>query len=516
MIRTTSYIVLVSLALGVLALLQLSRVAQASGVVTNCSDDTDFSNKLAGGGTVTFNCGTATIVLKSTKTIASDTTIDGGGKITLSGDSAVLLFSVNAVEFTLKNIVLERGYGGTGNGGAINNFGRLILENATIRDSTDSSFKGGAIFSMGPIEITKSTLTNNKAGTGGAIYVEGSGLQVSIDDSTITGNSTTGNGGGIYSAFATITLTNVTLSGNTANWGGGIFNADGSTAILTNVTLSGNQASNGAAIYTDAGSATLTNVTVSGNSASSGAAIVNAGSTTLKNTLVAHGSQGANCDSVSGGGFNLSDDLTCGFGVGRVNVNLHLGPLANNGGFTQTHLPQTGSPAIDNGTFVLSILTDQRGVTRPQGAAFDVGSVEVIAATPTPTRTSTHTATPSRTPTKTPTKTATPGRTPTRTATTAACVSKPSKPMLIRPRNAKKVRGPTIKLDWDDTHCAQTFKVILKLDSSKGARFQKKRGLTKSEFVTKPLSQGQTYAWRVIALNSLGRTKSDWRTLTVK
>src|SRR4029077_8033825 len=44
----------------------------AAGVVTNCSNDTDFSNKIAGGGLVTFNCGgvnaSATIILSSPKT----------------------------------------------------------------------------------------------------------------------------------------------------------------------------------------------------------------------------------------------------------------------------------------------------------------------------------------------------------------------------------------------------------------------------------------------------------------
>ena len=41
-------------------------------------------------GTVTFNCGgAATITVTSTKTISTDTTIDGGGMITISGGSRV-------------------------------------------------------------------------------------------------------------------------------------------------------------------------------------------------------------------------------------------------------------------------------------------------------------------------------------------------------------------------------------------------------------------------------------------
>lgn len=59
--------------------------ASAGEPVTNCANDTDFSGKLSGGGAVTFNCGTATILFSSTKTIAAHTTIDGGGNITLNG-----------------------------------------------------------------------------------------------------------------------------------------------------------------------------------------------------------------------------------------------------------------------------------------------------------------------------------------------------------------------------------------------------------------------------------------------
>jgi hypothetical protein len=47
-----------------------------------------------------------------------------------------------------------------------------------------------------------------------------------------------------------------------------------------------------------------------------------------------------------------------------------LGPLADNGGPTQTHAPLAGSPAIDAVTGTCPPPdTDQRGVTRPQGAA---------------------------------------------------------------------------------------------------------------------------------------------------
>jgi len=74
--------------------LTLAPTARAEGVVGDgtpvfCADalavDAAVNAALVGGGAVTFNCGgPATIALKSTKIIALNTTIDGGGVITLT------------------------------------------------------------------------------------------------------------------------------------------------------------------------------------------------------------------------------------------------------------------------------------------------------------------------------------------------------------------------------------------------------------------------------------------------
>ena len=53
-----------------------------------------------------------------------------------------------------------------------------------------------------------------------------------------------------------------------------------------------------------------------------------------------------------------------------------LGLLNQNGGPTTTHALLAGSPAIDAGTSEGCPATDQRGVSRPQGEACDMGSFE--------------------------------------------------------------------------------------------------------------------------------------------
>ena len=68
-------------------------------------------------------------------------------------------------------------------------------------------------------------------------------------------------------------------------------------------------------------------------------------------------------------------------------ANLLLGPLADNGGPTQTMLQQTGSPLIDAGSNALvpsDVITDQRGngFGRISGASVDIGAVEIQAILP--------------------------------------------------------------------------------------------------------------------------------------
>ena len=70
-----------------------------------------------------------------------------------------------------------------------------------------------------------------------------------------------------------------------------------------------------------------------------------------------------------------------------LNVDPQLGPLGNNGGPAQTHLPAAGSPALEAGYAFPPPAADacekrdQRGVPRPQGGGVcDMGAVEVTSA----------------------------------------------------------------------------------------------------------------------------------------
>jgi len=106
----------------------------------------------------------------------------------------------------------------------------------------------------------------------------------------------------------------------------------------------------------------------------------------MVNVLLA-ANDGDNCAALPANaslGHNLSDDGACVFTApgDRVKVNAKLGPLAANGGPTLTHALLDGSPAIDAGDAANCPATDQRGISRPQGPACDIGAFEWQPTTP--------------------------------------------------------------------------------------------------------------------------------------
>ena len=144
----------------------------------------------------------------------------------------------------------------------------------------------------------------------------------------------------------TASFANSTLSGNTATTGleaGGLYN-DGAASFI-NSTLSSNTVG---IVSVGSGTVTLTNSTLSGNSGLGVAKGSGSPTVTVTNTIIADGCSGTPSD----GGGNLDGGATCGFtaATSKSNATLNLGPLANNGGPTQTILPGTGSNAARRGT----------------------------------------------------------------------------------------------------------------------------------------------------------------------
>jgi large repetitive protein len=260
------------------------------------------------------------------------------------------------------------------------------LKDLTIQNGNKPAVQGGGIYSGGTLTLTRVKVTGNSAGGGGGIK---SDSVLTMTDSIVSNNITTGGvapGGGIWIDGGTANLTNTTISGNIAAlYGGGIHIQSNPTVNLTNVTISGNTAqdtSGGGAISIGTGTINILNSTIANNHASafSVGGIHTSGILNIKNTIIA-GNDGVQCfGALTSQGYNLSSDATCSFtNTGdQQNADPLLGPLASNGGPTQTHALLSGSPAIDAGTTTGCPLKDQRGVSRPQGAHCDIGAYEYI------------------------------------------------------------------------------------------------------------------------------------------
>lgn len=342
-------------------------LAHAGGSVENCADDSAFSSVLIGGGTVTFNCGTATILLSSTKTISANTTIDGGGTITLSGGFARRLFVINGgITLNLKNIVLKGGYGSDGDGGTIVNNGFLSLDHTTIQDATTSNYYGGAIATSGSVDVANSAFINNKAGSGGAIYATGAAVQLNINRSDFHDNSVSSNlpnsrrGGAIYlTGGAVAKIFDTTFDNNAGGYGGAIANI-GATLNLTGVTLTNNKLQNGhGGAIANEGAATLSEVTFTSNSTryGDGGAIYNKGTANLvANTF------SANSSSYGGGIANDHGTLV----VAESTFTTNSANVAGGGGIANEYGTITLTDVTVSGNFATG---DAGGVENGRGTA---------------------------------------------------------------------------------------------------------------------------------------------------
>jgi predicted outer membrane repeat protein len=285
----------------------------------------------------------------------------------------------------------------------------------------------------GQLQISATSFTNNTArNQGGAIYfylypeksesVTFTGVDVSgnrIVDSSGTYQGTRAWGGGIAGDRGDVTIANSTIANNVAHsnggggTGGGIALSGNGTVTISNSTISGNRAEGpttsldatggGLVIAGNTLPFLITHTTIAYNFAAftGGGISAAAGTGTLRNTIVADndstGFPSPYADQCSGtlanGGGVLeypANNPVC--VSGAVAADPRLGPLTFNGGFSATHLLLAGSPAIDAGACPLAI--DQRWVARPQGAACDLGAVEVGA--PPPLATNFFTLTPCR------------------------------------------------------------------------------------------------------------------------
>ena len=280
-----------------------------------------------------------------------------------------------------------------GNGGgafgamSINTFGATTIARSTISDNTATAgvagtpasgafgsaggnAGGAGLEAGGPLTLTASTLSDNRATAASASTGAGS-----------SGGS--GFGGGIDLSFPT-TIVNTTITGNLVSAGagerasgGGIYDSQVGDSLLTLAS---------ATIVANSVSSASGAMALGGNLSHAVASPISA-----RGTIIAGGSTSggdANCDGkiASDSGHNLESTTPsqCGLNADAGDVigsDPMLGPLASNGGLTQTRALGVGSPAIGAGGQCTDpdsggqpLKTDQRG--DPRANPCDIGAFE--------------------------------------------------------------------------------------------------------------------------------------------
>ena len=372
----------------------------------------------------------------------------------------------------------------------------VVLVDVTLKNNT-SARDGGGVANFGAMSITDSLIDQNHAENGGGIFV-GDGSTLDLTDSTVSNNvAPSGGGGGIMSGVfsvdpdvPSVTVLRSTLNDNQAKTGGAIFQNRGAVTVVES-TVSHNQATSngfaGGGIYSNA-AVTIKSSTITLNTTIGGGGGIQ-GDTFASNTIVANNSAafGADCNGTlsSTAGYNLVQDTSsCTFtGVTTGDIKgkpAVLGPLADNGGATLTHLPLSTSPAIDAGDPAgctdgddLALTVDQRSGLRAldgdaDGAArCDVGAVEA-----------------------------------------ATCTGKPDKPDLLAPAKNGKVQANNASFDWTDVACVRRYRILVRQNSSTGPVAVRQQRLYTSDYTATGLTPGAKYVWHVRVCNQAGCRKT--------
>ncbi|MBK9124667.1 MAG: hypothetical protein IPM16_16325 [Chloroflexi bacterium] len=321
-----------------------------------------------GGGAIAID--TTSIV-----TITDSTFIDNRSP---NGGAINNLLSVLTIERSLFQANMSTSPDPGGGGAIYNDAGKLTIKDSHIFDNSSANL-GGGIFTWahnvngsysGPTTIKNTVIDGNSAEHGGGLW-KGGFYILKLKNSSVTNNTATDVGGGISGTgpgkdFKIVNTTFAYNSVTTTGSAGALFSTAGST--VTSATFAFN--------------------TVPNDDASVGGAIH--AKATVKNTIFLGNTGGWNgirgCfGAITNGGHNIqSPGDSCGGGIpikdALLNAALEPARASLTFGQTQVLVPLPGSPAYNAGANCPG--TDQRGVSRPQGDACDIGAYEKIGTAP--------------------------------------------------------------------------------------------------------------------------------------
>lgn len=322
------------------------------------------ANAASGQDTIVLSATTYEILLTGSSggelTITDDLIIlvDGGGAATIDGNGLDRVFKIDGATVTMSNLVITGGDKNDGGGIKIESDGHLTLNQVVV--TGNMADVGAGIHNNGELYLTDVTVSNNGSladtSFGGGLYNDG----IASFERVTFFNNRADKGGGLYhnDNAGSLTISRTTFSGNQADGdGGGLYLAEDATIV--HATITANSAGNqGGGIYIDKGDTTIVNSIVDQNTSGSFGTDVRGGIDSRGNNI-----------------FGSSGGLTGTIASDRVNQSAGLMALADNGGFVMTHQLNTGSVAINAGTFDGASVVDARGLYVVDGRN-DIGAVE--------------------------------------------------------------------------------------------------------------------------------------------
>lgn len=402
-----------------LALALASTVQAATFTVSNTDDfgpgslrqAIEDANAAAGADVIDFQIPTlpdAIVLISGELLVTGSVDIQGPGaaNLVVTGNTSSRVFNIDngsaLIDVTISGLTIAGGSAIVG-AGIFNNGENLVLDSAVITGNSATT-DGGGLWAIGSgLTIRNCRFSGNTADRdGGGIYTEDLSGPLLVEDTTLSGNLAGRNGGGalFLSPDRPITFDRSTVSGNFTNLGGGGLYLDGAGVgpfIIRSSTLSGNSATDGAGAFFNmpVDPVIFEHSTVAGNTASGtgGGIYVAAATITVDQTIVGDNTATTDNDLANDpdGSFDVRFSLIESPGAAVINDNggnvlnqdPQLGPLQNNGGPTETHLPANTSPAVNAGdpAFVPPPAMDQRGFARVADGRIDMGSVEIAAGT---------------------------------------------------------------------------------------------------------------------------------------
>jgi len=365
--------------------------SQRALTVSNCTISGNLNGGGVSNGSGTLNVHNSTITGNDSRggfgpgidnsfgilNVSNTTVSSNSGHIAImNGSSAIATF----INVTVSN---------NNNGGFINN-GTLTMTGGAITGNVN----GGGLITAHIAVIDGVTVSNN-ANTSGVFFGGGGlflgGTSSIVKNCLVTNNTANGPGGGIHNAGGKAIVISTTVFNNTSFFrGGGVASSGNASDFFgVNLTIRGNRSNLGGGASREFTPLKFKNSIIAGNFLIDGTT-----PSDIAEPVVASSSHNIIGTGGSGG-------LTNGVNNNQVGVaDPRLGPLANNGGPTQTFSLLTDSPALDAGDNCVTevthcgepdlpqVTTDQRrlgfsriadGPDANATAAVDIGAYEIQA-----------------------------------------------------------------------------------------------------------------------------------------